>query len=62
MATAAMRSLRRIALHAAWVRVQLNPHEPPWEIGCPLPADMRETWSTAGGELDALAAAVVPLP
>ncbi|MCU0692997.1 MAG: hypothetical protein MUF54_16500 [Polyangiaceae bacterium] len=57
-----MRSLRRIALHAAWVRVQLNPHEPPWEIGCPLPADMRETWSTAGGELDALAAAVVPLP
>ncbi len=49
LASGAVRDIRRIALHAAWVRVQTAPHREPWIVHAAVPAELEQLWRELGG-------------
>ena len=61
LASGAVRDPGRIALHAAWVSVQLEPASAPWTVMCPVPDALRALWKDLGGDEDAWAASLVSI-
>jgi 23S rRNA pseudouridine1911/1915/1917 synthase len=49
LASGAVRDIRRIALHAAWVRVQIAPHREPWVVRAAVPTELEQLWRQLGG-------------
>jgi 23S rRNA-/tRNA-specific pseudouridylate synthase len=52
-ADGSVRSVRRIALHAGWVRLDLG--RGIWEVEAPLPRDLVQLWQDLGGRAEHLA-------
>ncbi len=45
---------RRVMLHCAWLRLPRAEGGAPLELGCPVPADFADLWSSLGGDPAAL--------
>jgi 23S rRNA pseudouridine1911/1915/1917 synthase len=56
----AVRRMSRVALHAAWVQVQM-PNGRSWKVEAPVPEDLGELWRVLGGEHEAWTRALLPL-
>jgi 23S rRNA-/tRNA-specific pseudouridylate synthase len=46
----AVSAVRRVALHAAWVKVPTRPGGRPWCVQAPIGADLEEIWAALGGQ------------
>ena len=56
LASGAVRPLERVALHAAWVELELQGQK--LRVGAPIPADLSALWRELGGEEEAWARAL----
>lgn len=61
MPSGAVRVIDRIALHAAWVRIELADKAEPWTVRAPIPPELRALWRELGGDDTAWHAALEPL-